>query len=539
MKSCLECSISILSGSYCSLCAKAMISNNNVSMEAISMKTKSKLVIADLSLDSSKLYFRNSIAGTIGEEVQEETVGLFTETELEQSELEMLSKHTKGYLASAEDMEMKIDTAKAILKDNGYDFTGMVDELVIEIAQQFRDLGETGFVSTYKKDNRIKVTVQRKSTEGFWYTAKRTESNGEKTPISYFFEVEDLFETDDNGNIIDFKIVGQEGETSLARIMFDMGYREIHMQYVGEGKCLPLEQRFLVASQALRTVESLNGVELNQVLSPFFNKFDKESKEVVEEYVSWAYENLTDVGQNIVVLPCDNAESVEEALERIYSEGILTGTAVGSNYMAMADMEKEEVEENRRLEATIERDAKKERIVVSKKNAAVDARVETDLYKKTVALIKLSEVGDLVIFETATLEADLGIQKAAPAQKYEAKLKYFQEMMNNARLYKNLSAKEARKNGVVPGFNSRDYKELVTIINKYMSFTKIEAVIEAPSSILTNINALNSGSKKLSAFTDKELVEIYKAAVKHRAKHPEFNLKREIALAILPLTKAA
>lgn len=552
MCNCNECNVSIVSGNYCHLCAKHMIStNNNVSKEASMKSSKTKLVINDLSQESAKLYFKNSISGTYGEEVyEEETATMFQDEDqdLAFSELEMLGKHESSFLEYQETFTMSLDTAKAILEGKEYSYEGMSDELILEIASQFKDLSEQSIAGSYKKDDRVKVTIQRKSTNGQWYTVKQDNVIADidfgKTSLSFFFEIEDLFEVDNNGNIVDFKMANDEEVTKLVQGMRKAGFRDIHMQYVGNNKYLPLEQRFLVSCQAFRSVERLCGVDLNQVCEPFYNTYNKETKEVEEAYISFAYDAITDLGNGIVILPSDNAESIEETLNRKYNEGILTGTAVSNNFMALAQMEADEVNDTKLFDAQLIKDAAKERTVTIKKNASLKVKLESNMYQVTAALIAKSENNEHVEFEPANLDELLGVKGLTLAEQNKAKLAYFKDMLSCAATYRNKALKEARLNGrKAPngffGFSfKKDYKKLSLIINKYMEAVMIDAIKDSPDNILTDIASLNEGTRKISSFSIEQLNGIYLSATKYRKLLDQFNLEKEVAREISSIIAA-
>lgn len=633
MCNCNECNVSIVSGNYCHLCAKAMISTNNNSMEAsmktilftsnalvntvsasqpysrcfvnfftqvanydvmvpailytkidealfgkittsFSLKAKAVVETEEVTISASTLAYvllfeyirafdsmRNeedesvdylNLGNTIlSSEQYEEFYNDMCDDEdanLDYSERNTLSTHEGSYLEFQENSTLNIDSAKALLKTYEYDFSNMSDDLVIEIASQFKDLSEQGIAGSYKKDDRVKVTIQRKSTNGQWYTVKQDNVIADvdfgKTALAFFFEIEDLFEVDDNGNIIDFKMAADEEVTKLVQGMRKEGFRDIHMQYVGNNKYLPLEQRFLVSCQAFRSVERLCGVDLNQVCEPFYNTYNKETKEVEEAYISFAYDAITDLGNGIVILPSDNPESIEETLNRKYNEGILTGTAVATNFMAMADVEKSEIEENVEEEAKLRKEAKKEKAIAIKKDASLKARVQSDMYQVTVALIAKSENNEHVEFEPANLEEVLEIKGLTLAEQNKAKLKYFKEMLKCATTYRNQALKEARLNGrKAPngffGFSfKKDYKKLSLIINKYMEAVMIDAIKDSPDNILTNIESLNEGTRKINSFSIEELNGIYKSAKKYRDVLEQFEIKKEVAKVISSLIAA-
>lgn len=470
------------------------------------------------------------------------------DADLDYSERNTLSTHEGSYLEFQENSTLNIDSAKALLKTYEYDFSNMSDDLVIEIASQFKDLSEQGIAGSYKKDDRVKVTIQRKSTNGQWYTVKQDNVIADvdfgKTALAFFFEIEDLFEVDDNGNIIDFKMAADEEVTKLVQGMRKEGFRDIHMQYVGNNKYLPLEQRFLVSCQAFRSVERLCGVDLNQVCEPFYNTYNKETKEVEDAYISFAYDSITDLGNGIVILPSDNAESIEETLNRKYNQGILTGTAVSNNFMALADIEKSEINENAETEAQLRKEAKREQAVALKKNASLKARFESNMYQVTAALIAKSENNEHVEFEPANLDEVLEVKGLTLAEQNKAKLKYFKEMLKCATTYRNQALKEARLNGrKAPngffGFSfKKDYKKLSLIINKYTEAVMIDAIKDSPDNILTNIESLNEGTKKISNFSIEELNGIYKSAKKYRDVLEQFEIKKEVARVISSMIAA-
>jgi len=526
MKRCNECSVSILSGSYCSLCAKAMIStNNNVSMEAISMKNfKSKLVIKDLAFESAKLYFKESICSSIANEEENELYYSHNEEfdiseedlEKQNNELALLGVHEGTFLAAQEKPLTDLAKAKAIVETEGYSTKEMSDELVLEMARHFLDAESTdNGEQKYAFDSKVYVKVQRLSAKGNWYNVKETltkaqkEAGVEAQVLSFAFDLEDLFVLNDSNDIEDLKYIN--GKPALYKAMEELKFKTFYLKPVkdestGVWDYVTCEQRFFVSSTAFNEFTTIAGQQFDDFSASF--NYKVVNGKVVKEKSTWSYDNMltVDAMAFMAIKGIDNTSAYVD--EKKYQQGIMTGKSVATKAMMYDDMKKVDSEAMAQEEKANTKSIKNAQI----NKLRVDYKTEMTLANPSAPYV-ISLIERSLAIESAHEFNDL-------IAELETNIESLSSFLTIARAYRKVSGKQF----------------------EYTVFTKIQAMISRNETLKTgkikqdlghiieNIESLNNGQISVheADFDDEIALEIFEAAIKYGREKKEFFIKTSI-----------
>ena len=292
----------------------------------------------------------------------------FMEYDKEEDKSKMVGAdvHTSAYLAQLEKRTAKRAEAiaknkefynKEIIKDfkkAGVDVAQLEGELLQLVAESVLDLEETGRPSFTKENDEVptvKVKVQRKSEKtGNWYNAKEFGA-----AIEFNLFAEEIFDLDDEGNIIDVKYT-EYGQTVLSNILeqkHDLTCVHSYNFYDKELKKFVfkvIDQRFVVSGKVINSKGRIGKEEIVATQDAFRYGID-EYGNIVESFQAFGFDNLLDIGEGFFLMPNSEEMYGADIEEKEYNEGIMYGTSKATVGMSVNHMAKEHIaKENKEAE---------------------------------------------------------------------------------------------------------------------------------------------------------------------------------------------
>jgi hypothetical protein len=507
-------------------------SNNNRSVsnnkKGVSMK-KSKLIINDLSFESSQLGFQDSfgmestefysqtdysvdsydyLAGQAYEDhmIAQSSFALVIHEGMTAEEIEQEEAFVN---AAQKKLKIYIEVAR---KAEGVELDGEVGDL---IAAQRIDQNQARNTWLHSERDLVTVKVQRLSDSGNWYNVKYTKGEFKGEAIQFSFDADAIFNMNEANKPESLK--ENDLTTHLQAEMKKLGFDRAHLQFFtnefGEKDSKIVPQRFTLSCKALFTDGvTINGKKIASVAAPFKYGFNKETKEVVSDFTYYAFDSLVELNDYVVVIPSDEDKTHGQVDSMEFDAGILTGRNVATSSMMRDEMEidelKEMFKEENRLKAITMSFKKKEEF----KKVAIAFN-----YKETLA--NHPDAHDFVIALVAESYTDDIFEK-------EAVMKKIKNFTNIDELDK-----------VVTAYRAVHGKGLEYSIWKWLKECKKNVVRreagKVDKSVAHNIGLLNKGDIKLEQLSDDQVVDMYAAALEFRKELPAYNINDKVRPALV------
>jgi hypothetical protein len=270
------------------------------------------------------------------------------------------------------------------LKKLDVDVASLDKEVLALIAEQTLDLEKAPNAYLYNdSQDLVKVQVQRYNEKtGRWYNAK----NRNGSPMVEFFPAEDLFEYDQDGRIVGMKMT-EFGQTALANtVENDYDLICVHnYQYIdketNELVFKSIDQRFIVSGYVVNSSAVIDGHQLeatmgisNWAMNITKSKGKIIHQEVVKSFQFFGHDNLVDIGEGFYLMPSVDEVTGVDMQEAEFSDGIQTGTSVGTSAMATNQQAKDHIKAKREEEAELKKVA-----LQARRNA--QSKVDSKEYK--------------------------------------------------------------------------------------------------------------------------------------------------------------